>query len=519
MRGDQTKSAPGLPGPAQTSTDDDRLPVPQQFYSNATTPRLSLDNQQSDRAARPHSMAPSDVSHESSLRKEAEAEKDVEKAAESSPEPVLQQSNQPAKDPNLVDWNGPDDPENPMNWGRTRKWILTMSLALMTLNITFASSVFSTATMVVSKKFDISLEVSTLGTSLFVLGFAFGPLLWGPLSELYGRMIPLFTGFSLFIIFQIPVAVAINVETIMLCRFFGGVFGSAPLAIIGGELPCVIQAFPRHHTDCSPFSAGCLADFWGPVDRGIAVVCFAGAVFIGPAAGPVMGGFITQSHLGWRWTAWITMIMAGFFGLIALSLARETFAPVILQRRAARLRRETKNWALHSTRDEAAVTLSDIVTRYISRPMEMMIKEPILLFITIYMSLVYGIVYLLFEAFPISFQEKRGWNLGVGALPFLSITVGVVIGGLYVVYITKTTFARKMAENGGRVIPEDRLPPMIIGGCILPAGLFWFAWTSDPDITWVPQVISAAFIGMGIFVIFVSRITYVPNHRLESSKY
>lgn len=448
-------------------------------------------------------MVFSDASHLTSLRKLVEARRDVEKAEEPLPDlPSLPSrapsdpeksslrplrlaeklgKSPPPKDPNLVEWDGPDDPENPMNWGTKRKWILTLSLAVMTFTITFASSVFSTATTVVAEEFHISPEVSTLGTSLFVLGFALGPLVWGPVSELVGRMTPLFSAFTVFIIFQIPVAVAVNVETIMLCRFVAGAFGSAPLAIIGG----------------------CLADFWGAVDRGIAVTVFAAAVFIGPAAGPIAGGFITQSYLGWRWTLWITMIMATVFGLITLSQASETSHPIILQRRAARLRRQTKNWALHSARDEVETSFGDIMTRYFTRPAEMIMKEPILLLNAIYISLIYGLVYLLFEAFPISFQRERGWNAGVGSLPFLSITIGVTIGGLYITYVTKTTFARKMAENNGVVVPESRLPPMIVGGCVLPIGLFWFAWTSSPNITWVPQVISGIFIGFGIFVIFV----------------
>ena len=86
------------------------------------------------------------------------------------------------------------------------------------------------------------------------------------------------------------------------------------------------------------------------------------------------------------------MISAGFFGLVALTCARETYAPIILQRKAARLRHETGNWALHSPRDEHRVTVSDITTRYLSRPFAMMIQEPILLLITIYMSLVYGMI-------------------------------------------------------------------------------------------------------------------------------
>lgn len=102
----------------------------------------------------------------------------------------------------------------------------------MTVSVTFASSVFSAATQDTAKIFGVSQEVMVLGTSLFVLGFAFGPLVFGPLSELYGRRNPLFVGFFIFAIFQIPVAVAQNLQTIFVCRFFGGLFASAPLAIV-----------------------------------------------------------------------------------------------------------------------------------------------------------------------------------------------------------------------------------------------------------------------------------------------
>lgn len=86
------------------------------------------------------------------------------------------------------------------------------------------------------------------------------------------------------------------------------------------------------------------------------------------------------------------------------------------------------------------------------------------------MSVVYGILYLFFESYPIAFQETRGWNEGVGALPFLSITVGVVLGGSLITYTTKTRFRRKL-EKHGKVIPEERLIPMIIGGFLFPAGM------------------------------------------------
>ena len=164
------------------------------------------------------------------------------------------ENHQEEKDSSLVDWDGNEDPDNPMNWSPRYKWLITVVLGLMTFCITFASSVFSTATEVTAELFGVSDEVMILGTAVFVLGFAAGPPVWGPLSELFGRKCPLFVGFFIFAIFQIPVAVAQNIYTVMLCRFFGGFFGSAPLAIVGGTL----------------------ADFFGPVDRGVAVCVFAG---------------------------------------------------------------------------------------------------------------------------------------------------------------------------------------------------------------------------------------------------
>src|SRR6266536_2797784 len=170
---------------------------------------------------------------------------DLEKGNQDANNPKAEEAKkaEQRKDPNLIEWDGPNDVGNPMNWKTSKKWIVTIVLGMMTFCVTFASSVFSNATVPVAELYHVSTEVTTLGTSLFVLGFGIGPLVWGPGSELFGRKTPLFFGYFCFAIFQIPVAVAQNLYTIMICRFFGGVFASAPLAIIGGTL----------------------ADFWNPV--------------------------------------------------------------------------------------------------------------------------------------------------------------------------------------------------------------------------------------------------------------
>lgn len=224
--------------------------------STATTLRLSMEHREPNSqpdvdAAVPDKDSPQSP-HDDTDVESAQNQQIQEKPAE--------------KNPNLVDWDGPDDPENPQNFSTLRKWIITVTVSSMTMWITFASSVFSTATRVTAKEFNVSTEVMVLGTSLTVFGFALGPLFWAPLSELYGRRLPLFSGYAIFAIFQIPVAVAQNVETIMICRFLIGVFGCSPLAVVGGAM----------------------ADIWNPVDRAVAIAMFSAATFLGPVLGPIV---------------------------------------------------------------------------------------------------------------------------------------------------------------------------------------------------------------------------------------
>ena len=115
----------------------------------------------------------------------------------------------------------------------------------------------------------------------------------------------------------------------------------------------------------------------------------------------------------------------------------------------------------------------------------------------------YSILYLIFFAYPYSFEIVRGWEVGIASLPFLGIFIGIIFSSIAVTVDTKTRFQRELVNSEKPVIPEARLPPMIVGSFILPIGLFRFAWTSSPHITWVPQVISGVFIGSGIFLVFL----------------
>ncbi|KAK4956125.1 hypothetical protein LTR66_013373, partial [Elasticomyces elasticus] len=201
----------------------------------------------------------------------------------------------------------------------------------------------------------------------------------------------------------IPVALAQNLQTIFVCRFLGGLFASAPLAIVR-----IIQLISKCGSPSARLpnfrQAGCmLADLFGPVDRGIAVAISATSTFIGPIAGPLVGGFITMSYLGWRWTEYVTANMSFFFGTVGLLVVPETFAPTLPQQRARKIRFRTKNWAIHAKADEHEAELKHICYACLLRPFMILALEPIVALIMLYMGFIYEFLHLYFGAYPIAF--------------------------------------------------------------------------------------------------------------------
>lgn len=236
----------------------------------------------------------------------------------------------------------------------------------------------------------------------------------------------------------------------MICRFFGGLFSASPISIV----PAVFS------------------DLFNNAQRGVIMSIFCMAVFIGPFAAPFVGGFIAESALGWRWTMYISAIMVFLaFGLIVVFLD-ETYAPVILIRKAATLRRQTRNWGIHAKQDEVEVDFGELLRNNFARPIVMLITEPILLLVSLYISFIYGLIYALLGAYPVVFQGVYGMNMGVGGLAFVGLILGELLGGVYILLI-QGSYRMKLAANNDTPIPEWRLPPAILGAVAFAIGLFW----------------------------------------------
>ena len=333
--------------------------------------------------------------------------------------------------------------------------------------------------------FDIGTEVATLGVSLFVLGFAVGPLIWAPLSEIYGRQVIFAISYGAFTAFNAGAAGSQNIQTLLVLRFFAGAFGSSPLTNAGGQI----------------------ADIFNASERGLAMGLFALAPFLGPTIGPIAGGFLAESK-GWRWNMGLMTIFSGVMWLLGLIFVPETYAPVILRKRAQKLSSLTGKVYRTKEDTKGRITSQQALSTALVRPWILLFKEPIVLVLSIYMAIIYGTLYMLFGAFPICFQEVRGWSEGIGGLAFLGVAIGMIIAVMLVPLGNKQYMATA-AKHGGIAPPEARLVSAIPGAIAIPLGLFWFAWTNYPSIHWISSIMAGAPFGFGMVVIFLAVTNYL----------
>ncbi|KAG7444987.1 MFS general substrate transporter [Guyanagaster necrorhizus] len=397
-------------------------------------------------------------------------------------------------DPYIVGWYGDDDPENPRNWSPKKRAFVAFSISLLTFSVYIGSAIYTPSIPGIMTAFNVSLTKATLGLTLYVLAYGIGPMFLSPLQELpnLGRNPVYMATLFLFVVFQIPVATAKNIGTILVFRFLTGFVGSPALATGGASMGDI---YPMHQY-------AYVLGIWA-----------LGAV-AGPITGPVVGGFAAQAN-GWRWPQYELIWIAGFSLIFLLLLLPETYEPTILLRRAQRLRKLTGNQQLRSQSEKASEGESfvEIMKEALTRPF-ILAQEPVLMFANVYIGFVYAIFYLWFEAFPLVFTDIYHFNLGTSGLPFLGF---VVSGGityfvyvLYQMYHIAPRYARASAE-GKEVAPEIRLEIGLMASIFIPTSVLIFGFTSKESIHWIVPIIGAAIYLPGIYLSFQSILTYVTS--------
>jgi len=381
----------------------------------------------------------------------------------------------------------PGDLENPKEWSVRRRWFCTVIAIMLVVNATFASSSPSGCLRGIARHFDVSEEAAGLVITLFLLGYCAGPLVFAPMSEFYGRRWVFLVTFTCYNAFNFLCAFAPNFASLLIGRLLTGTFASAPLTN----------------------APGVLADLWGPVERGNALAVFSMMTFVGPALGPVVSGFLELKE-DWRWNFYVLLWLGGLTEFLMLMIP-ETLPSAVLINKARRIRGTglEEHATLKAPAEAQGRNLKDMFRIALVRPWQILF-DPISLLVAIYLSVVYLLLYMLFTIYPIVFQQKRGWNSGVGELPLIGTAIGACIGGAIVFY-TSSRDKKKMLAGVPRT-PEDRLPLAMLGGILFAITMFWFAWSGEYNsVHWIVPTIAGTFLATAIMLIFVAYLNYLTD--------
>ncbi|OAP54658.1 hypothetical protein AYL99_11106 [Fonsecaea erecta] len=447
--------------------------------------------------------------------------------AEADPE-VLAKKGTNVEDLVIVDWYSPTDPENPRNFSTTKKLWSSFVIFLYTFVVYCTSSITTPSYPYIAPQHGLGETAVSLILALYVLGYALGPLLFAPLSEIpwIGRNIPYWASFLPFLAFSIALTQVqdLNFATICVLRFFQGYFGSPILATGAASYDDLFDEFE------SPYG----------------YMLWLGAMYAGPAVGPLLSGYAVVRDF--RWPYWEVAIMAG--GLFPLVLLLpETSADYILLQRAKRMRNLTRKPEYRAPSEIKRLNIAKVFTDAMIKPTEIAIKDPAIAFVTVYGGIVYATYYSYFEAFPLVYHDRYGFSAGGIGLIFLSAIIGggicAVIYALYLqLYFTpraraevKRVASAAAAANDvshpqsdatgpqrlhiNAAIPQERwLIPSIPFSVLCPAGLFLFAWTATatahdangtahPTFHWIVPTIGIALFSGGSYVVFQCTIIYI----------
>ncbi|KAF2765387.1 MFS general substrate transporter [Teratosphaeria nubilosa] len=393
-----------------------------------------------------------------------------------------------------------EDPSNPRNWAKWKRWYVTCFAAFLNVITCLCAGGYSSAQDNVETRFGVSSEVATLGLSLYILGFAIGPMLLAPLSEYFGRSPVYICSWFILVIFQVPVAVAPNIATVLVCRLIQGFGGSAPLTNTGGTV----------------------SDLWERNESGNAMMIYGLSSTFGPPFALVVTGYVVL-NLGYQWLWWFFLIVTGTIWIIMVFTLPETRHSTILERKAKKVRKALAKEGIassalienigdaHNMHEKRS--LHSLFATTLTRPFRFLMTEPITIAAAAYNGFIYGVVYLFNEAFPLVFgpgAHGHGFNVGQQGLAFLGFAIGTILAACCHPF-QERYYLRRVAANDGKGVPEARMWQARFGAFLLPISLFWFAWTSFKFVHWIVPIIASVFFGAGIYIVILSVLNYIVD--------
>ncbi|KAK3377057.1 major facilitator superfamily domain-containing protein [Lasiosphaeria ovina] len=394
----------------------------------------------------------------------------------------------------LVGWSEPADAERPSDWRRGTKLLVAAAALGMAFAAAFASSVFSPAQPALAAEFGTGAAAAGCAVALWIAGAAAGAVLFRDLLWRYGSRGPLAFAFFGLAVWSIPAALARDIQSLLVFRFFAGASAAGVWVV-------------------APFVCGQLFEKSAAarrVARGAVAACVALGVLVAPVAGAyiVHQGAAAASYsnthapysssFSWRWVGWATVIIgACCFGAAAFAVP-EASSSVLLERKAKRLRLALEIYSLRAESETPAGRLEKRLDY------AWLGKQPVISVVMVSSALVYGMLYLVVQGLPLAFQ-RRDWPATTACLPLLAVAVGLATG--YGVFAVSTVARSK--RGLWREKPEDHLALWIVGALILPPAFLWFGWSADTH--WASQVAASVFVGLGLGLVFVSETAYLAD--------
>ncbi|TBU49487.1 MFS general substrate transporter [Dichomitus squalens] len=357
-----------------------------------------------------------------------------------------------------------------------------------------SSSMMAPTSHRIAAQFGVTNEtVVALLTSMFLGGYAPGPLILGPMSEVFGRQRVLQLANFWYLVWNFACAWARNERELLAFRFLSGFGGNGLLAIAGGVL----------------------GDVWRPEQRGQAVAVYTLAPLLGPVVGPICGAWIAEKG-DWRWVFWAPTIVAVVVQLVGLLVLEETYPPVLLARKAKRFRKELadsergdRHPRVRTVFDGADRKWNSIVQKALIRPFMLFFREPIIQLLGSYMAFIYGTLYLFLTTIPLIFQGIYQESLGIAGLNYIALGIGLSGVSQISARLLDVVYTRLTKKNGGVGKPEYRLLFMFPGTILLPAGLLITGWTARASVHWIVPDIGIVLVGAGMILNFQSIQIYI----------
>lgn len=320
-------------------------------------------------------------------------------------------------------------------------------------------------------------EETQLFLSIFVLAFAFGPMVLSPLAEAFGRRpVWIVASFS-YILWNTVAGFSKSSGLLIASRLLSGLGASAEFAV----------------------SNPVLADTWRPEERGTSFAISTFIPLLGPALGPIVGGAVTQT-VGWRWTFWVLSIFDGLLVVIALFVFKETYDVLLLERRAARLRKETgKPYSTQRSRASDR-SIGPILSKALSRPFRLLLTQPILQVIAIFLAYNFGILYIVLSTFATLWIERYGQTEWQSGLHYFALVIGYTVAAQAGGFVMDKLWAYLKKKANNDTAPEYRAPLMVPGAILIPLGLFLYGWSTERDPHWIVPDIGIAIFGCGIIL-------------------